>query len=116
MVIETPALASALYNAPPDGQASLGGASPSPSINWAAACPPLAVPVTPRLSRKGNRGGGGSTRGGPSSRGGSQAWSSFYNPWTGTISMWPGQSPSASRPPVPALLIAPPYGVPAPPS
>jgi hypothetical protein len=28
MVIETPALASALYNAPPDGQASLGGGKP----------------------------------------------------------------------------------------
>jgi hypothetical protein len=43
-----------------------------------------------------------------------QGWSSFYNPWTSTISMWPGQAPSASRPsaPAPALLTMPPYGAP----
>jgi hypothetical protein len=37
----------------------------------------------------------------------------FYNPWTGTISMWSGQTPDASRPPAPALLTTPPaYDVP----
>jgi hypothetical protein len=56
-----------------------------------------------RRSRKGERGG-------PSGRGGGQAWLSFYNPWT--ISMWPGQAPSASCSPAPVLLTAPPYGVP----
>jgi hypothetical protein len=40
------------------------------------------------------------------------AWPSLYNPWTGTIAMWPGQAPRASRPPAPALLTVPPYGVP----
>jgi hypothetical protein len=48
----------------------------------------------------------------PPGRGGGQAWSSLYNPWTGTIAMWPGQAPRASRPPVPTLLTVPPYGVP----
>jgi hypothetical protein len=45
--------------------------------------------------------------------GGGQAWPSLYNPWTRTIAMWPGQAPRASRPPAPALLTVPPYGVPA---
>jgi hypothetical protein len=56
--------------------------------------------------------GGGSTRGASTGRGGSQGWPSFYNPWTGIISMWPGQAPSAPRPPVPALLTMLPYGAP----
>jgi hypothetical protein len=47
------------------------------------------VPAAPRRAstadrgrrpRKGDRGGGGSTRGGPSGLGGGQAWLSFYNP------------------------------------
>jgi hypothetical protein len=45
-------------------------------------------------------------------RGGGQAWPSLYNPWIGTIAMWPGQAPRASRPLAPALLTMPPYGVP----
>jgi hypothetical protein len=45
-------------------------------------------------------------------QGGGQACSSLYNPWTGTIAMWLGQAPRASRPSVPALLTVPPYGVP----
>jgi hypothetical protein len=57
---------------------------------------------------KGGRGGGSSTCGGSTGRGGGQGWSSLYNPWIGTISMWPGQAPSVSRPPAPALLTAPP--------
>ena len=40
------------------------------------------------------------------------AWPSFYNPWTGTIAMWPGQAPSASGPSALALLTAPHYGMP----
>jgi hypothetical protein len=83
--------------------------------------PTTAVPAAPRQasatdgsrrSRKGGRGGGGSSRGGPPGRGGGQAWPSLYNPWTGTIAMWPGQAPRASRPPAPALLTVPPYDVP----
>jgi hypothetical protein len=90
--------------------------------------PPLAFPTTVtatprhastteggRRPRKGGRGGGSSSRGGTTGRGGGQSWLSFYNPWTDTIFMWPGQTPGASRPltPTPALLIMPPaYGVP----
>jgi hypothetical protein len=112
MVIEAPTPAPTLYNAPPDGQAPSG----APPLTRAPAHPPLMVPVAPRpasitdggrRSRKGGRGGGGSTRGGPSGRGGSQACPSFYNPCTGTISMWLGQTPSASCPPASALLTAP---------
>jgi hypothetical protein len=44
-------------------------------------------------------GDGSSNRGGSTGRDGGQGWPSFYNPWTGTISMWPGQAPNASRPP-----------------
>jgi hypothetical protein len=64
-----------------------------------------------RRPRKGGR-GGGSSRGGSTGRGGGQSWSSFYNPWIGTISMWPGQGPSASRPTSPALQTTPPYSMP----
>jgi hypothetical protein len=40
-------------------------------------------------SRGRKSGRGGTSRGRGSSPGGSQ-WPSFYNPWTGTIRMWPG--------------------------
>jgi hypothetical protein len=67
-----------------------------------------------RRPRKGGRGGDNSTHGGSIGRGGGQSWPSFYNPWTDTISMWPGPAPSASRPPAPAptLLTTPIYGTP----
>jgi hypothetical protein len=45
-----------------------------------------------------NSGRSGTTGGRGSSPGGSQ-WPSFYNPWTGTIHMWPGPSAGASAPP-----------------
>jgi hypothetical protein len=115
MASEAPA--PALYSAPLGGQAI-------PSTG-ASTCTPPVVPAAPRQtpaadggrrSRKGSRGGGGSSRGGPSGRGGGQVWPSFYNPWTGTIAMWPGQTPNASRPPAPALLTVPPYGLPLTPS
>jgi hypothetical protein len=121
MVYEAPAPAPALYSAPPVGQAPSRGQAPRPPSTGAPTRPTPAVPVAPRQasasddsrrSRKGGHGGGGSSRGGPPGRGGGQAWSSLYNPWTGTIAMCPGQAPRASRPPAPALLTVPPYDVP----
>jgi hypothetical protein len=55
-----------------------------------------------------NNGSGGSSN---NSRG-APAWPSFYNPWTGTISMWPGMRPPPQQPAHPlqhALLTAPVY-------
>jgi hypothetical protein len=48
-----------------------------------------------RRPHKGDRGGVGPTRGGSTGRGG-LVCPSFYNPWTGTIFMWPGSATSAS--------------------
>jgi hypothetical protein len=113
------------------------GPSPRTPSTGALARPPAVAHVGPRPAstaddshhpHNGGHGGGSSTRGGSIDWGGSKGWPSFYNPWTATISMWPGQALSASRPltPVPALLIncapynapssraygLPPYGVP----
>ncbi|XP_008656841.2 uncharacterized protein [Zea mays] len=121
METEAPAPAPPLYSSPPGGQAPSREQAPRSLSIGAPTRPPPAVPAAPRSastanggrrSRKGGRGGGGSTRGGPFGQGGGQAWPSFYNPWTRTISMWSGQASSASYPPVLALLTAPPYGVP----
>jgi hypothetical protein len=46
--------------------------------------------------RRVTRWGDGSSHGGPIGRDIGLMWSSFYNPWTGTISMWPGLAMSAS--------------------
>jgi hypothetical protein len=70
MATEAPSPASALYNAPPDGQVSSGRQAPRPSSTGAPArlLPrPLRSlvqlpPPTERRPRKGGRGGGGSTR------------------------------------------------------
>jgi hypothetical protein len=118
MANEAPTPASALYSAPTSGQPPSGGQATRPPLTGAPTRPPPTVPVAPRpasttdggrRSRKGDRGGGGPSRGG---RGGGHAWLSFYNPWTGTIAMWPGQALRASRPLAPALLTAPHYGMP----
>jgi hypothetical protein len=113
MDTEAPAPAPALYSATPDSQAPSGGQAPRPPWTGAPVAPrPTSTADGGRRSRKGGRGGGNSTRDGSSGQGGCQAWLSFYNPWTRTISMWSDQALSASRPPSPALLTAPPYGVP----
>jgi hypothetical protein len=120
---EAPAPAPPLYSARRGGQAPSGGGGqvPRPPSTGATTCTPPAAPATPRPasntdggrhSRKGSNGNGGSTQDGPSGRGGGQAWPSFYKLWTGTIALWSGQAPSASCPPTPALLTAPPHGVP----
>jgi hypothetical protein len=121
MANEAPTPASALYSAPTSDQPPLGGQATRPPLIGAPTRPPPTVPPAPcpasttdggPRSHKGGRGGGDPSRGGPSGRGGGHAWPSFYNPWTGTIAMWPGQAPSASRPPAPALLTTPHYDMP----
>jgi hypothetical protein len=113
MANEAPTPASALYSTPTSGQPPSGGQATRPPSTGAPTRPPPAVPAAPRpasttdggrRSRKGGRGDGGG--------GGGHAWPSFYNPWTETIAMWSGQAPRASRPPAPALLTAPHYGMP----
>jgi hypothetical protein len=105
-----PALA--LYSATTGTQASSWGQAPRTSStgapNRAPAPTPRHTPTTDgdRHPRKGGRGGGSSSRGGTTGRGGGHTWQSFYNPWTDTISMWPGQTPGASRPPAPAPALS----------
>jgi hypothetical protein len=117
MANEAPTPASAPYSAPTSCQPPSGARPPvlrRPRLLPAVPAAPHPASTTDggRRSRKGGRGGGGPSRGGPSSRGGGHAWPSFYNPWTGTIAMWPSQAPSASHPPASALLTAPHYGMP----
>jgi hypothetical protein len=125
MTIEAPT--PALYSATPGAQASSGGLAPRAPSTRTPARPFTAAPTDPRQHStidggrrpyKGGHGGGSSSRGGSTDRGGDQSWPSFYNPWTGIISMWLGQAPSASRPPAllttPPAYNMPPYGVPRP--
>jgi hypothetical protein len=96
METEAPTPASALYSAPPSGQAPSWarplalrrlGMPPAfhPSTGDATRIPPAAPrPASNtdrgRRSHKGSRRSSGYTRGSPSGRGGGQAWPSFYNP------------------------------------
>jgi hypothetical protein len=63
----------------------------------------IAAPTTALYSAP-RGGGGGRGRGCKSGRGGwghspgGSQWPSFYNPWTGTIQMWPGPSAGTSAP------------------
>ena len=81
-----------------------------------------APPAKSRRSRGGGKGSGGQgssgqTSGGQGSQSGTSStaqnrttpsWPSFYNPWTGTIQMWPGPrpplAPLPTRPPQQAML------------
>jgi hypothetical protein len=125
MTIKAPTPAPALYNTSSGAQVPSGGQAPLTPSTGALARPPAATPVAPRPAstaddghrpRKVGRGGGSSNRGGSTGQGGGQGWPSFYNPWTDTISMCPGQAPHAFCPsaPAPALLTppAPAYGMP----
>lgn len=66
----------------------------------------------------GNGAGGRRCRRGGRNGNGNNPWPSFYDPWTGTIQMWPGgQRPRAPHPGAPqqALITGPPqFTVPAP--
>jgi hypothetical protein len=60
---------------------------------------------------KNNGSSGYSNNSGNNSRG-TPVWPSFYNLWTGTISMWPGMRPPQQQPACPpyhAVLAAPAY-------
>jgi hypothetical protein len=117
ITIEAPTPVPTLYSVTPGAQASSGGQAP-PALRQPPPPPRLAPchgPCGPssgfhRRQRssppQGRAWGGSSTRGGSTSRGGGQGWTSFHNPWIGTISMWPNQAPSASHHPAPALLTA----------
>jgi hypothetical protein len=98
---ETTSPAPALYNASLGGEVPSRGQAPRPSLIGAPTCPNSTVSMTPHPAhtadggchpRNDDRVSGGSTWGGPSGRGGDLALPSFYNPWTGNISMWSGQA------------------------
>jgi hypothetical protein len=84
-----------------------GLASPSYSSRGVPSClsAPPSSSDTPRLTtntggaRRRRQGGRGSGPGGPPATYGGDLWASFYNPWTGSISMWPRPpaSPPSSR-------------------
>jgi hypothetical protein len=67
-------------------------------------CPPAAPPSLAPNTNNGGKGKGKGKRKGKGKNNGSgdssnnnrgaPTWPSFYNPWTGTISMWPGMRPS----------------------
>jgi hypothetical protein len=103
LTLETmsPTSAMTLYGVPSSGQA------PHPPSTGAPARPPTAPPLEllVRLlalmgspAPQGGRVSGVSTRDGPTSHDSGPALPSFHNPWTGTISMWPGPATGASTP------------------
>ena len=67
--------------------------------------------------RRGGRGHGGAQAGTQAGPPNGQQWPSFFNPWTGSIQMWPGSNPGGSRgpPPQQALMAGVPPGYFAPP-
>lgn len=88
--------------------------APPPSAPTAlTAGPPSPAPTSGggRCRRKNKGANGGPVPGGGGSRGGAAptsgaspaaggaTWPSFYNPWTGTIQMWPGPRPSSATAP-----------------
>jgi hypothetical protein len=126
MTIEAPAPASALYNAPPGGQAPSGGHGPRTSSTGGSARSPATTPAAPhpasttdgkRHPRKGGRRGGSSTHGGSTGRG-RPGLAVGLQPLDRYHLHVAGSGPSTSHPPVPApaLLTAPTYGAPSPPA
>jgi hypothetical protein len=69
---------------------------------------------------RGRKSGRGGLPGGRGHSPGGFQWPSFYNPWTGTIQMWPGPSTSTSAPrpatPQQVFFAAPPPAAPSAPS
>ena len=117
----TQAMALAASTVPPRAPTSVTGGSGS---GGAAASQggSSAPPAKSHRSRHGGKGFGsqgsyGQASGGQGSQSGTSStaqnrttpsWPSFYNPWTGTIQMWPGPrpplAPLPARPPQQALL------------
>jgi hypothetical protein len=100
----TTAPATALYSAPRAAPSDSGEVpaprTPAPLPSGALRQTACFVGARSRgrdRGRKGGCSGGGPSGGRSGSLGGSQ-WPSFYNPWTGTIHMWPGPSAGASAP------------------
>jgi hypothetical protein len=115
--------ASSFYSAPsgagrpPQQLLPLRPPQQEPPCSQVASPPPVPNPNTGGKGKgkekgkgKNNHSGGFGNSSGNNSRG-APVWSSFYNPWTGTISMWPGMCPpqQPARPPQHALLVAPTY-------
>lgn len=88
----------------PTGVPPRQSAPPPPSV----APRPTTIPGSGRRRRKGGRGRGGGSGGPPATRG-PGSWPSFYNPCTGSISMWPGLPAGHARPPfsLPSTLLHP---------
>lgn len=98
-------------SAPPPAKPS----PPFPQSGWPLRPPAPAPPNSSNRAKgkgrgRGSRGKGGGTQGfsgTPASAAPTRpGWPSFYNPWTGTINMWPGPRPPQARPPQHALLAA----------
>jgi hypothetical protein len=89
MTIEAPTPAPALYSATTGAQASSKGQAPRTLPTGAPARPPAATLAAPRPASTAD----GGRRPARADVGGGHGWTSFYNPRTGTISMWPGQAP-----------------------
>jgi hypothetical protein len=115
--------ASAFYSAPSRGgcppQQQLPPCPSSQEPPCPQAAPPLPAPNPNNSSKgkgKGKRKGKGKNNGSGNNSGnnsrGTPAWPSFYNPCSGTISMWSGMRPpqqQMARPPQHTLLAAPVY-------
>jgi hypothetical protein len=118
--------ASAFYSAPSGGgrppQQQLPPRPPPQEPPCPLAAPPPPAPNTNNGGKgkgkgkgkaKGkNNGSGGSGNNSSNNNRGAPTWPSFYNPWTGTISMCPGMRSSQQQPAYPpqhALLAAPAY-------
>jgi hypothetical protein len=108
-------VSTALYSANPGGQALW---VPTPAFRGVPlARVPLHRPLSPppdyhprqwSSSSQGSRGRGGGSGGPPAARG-PGSWPSFYNPCTGSISMWPGLPAGHARTPLslPSTLLHP---------
>lgn len=87
---------------PASGQATaLGGRSTAPPVvTHGATSSSCRSSSANRRRRRNNRDGNNNGGGKSGTTGAPSGWPSFYNPWTGTIQMWPGPQQSAgARPP-----------------
>ncbi|WVZ58081.1 hypothetical protein U9M48_008389 [Paspalum notatum var. saurae] len=93
--------------APSASAPSIAAVPPAPTA-LAAGPPPSAPSSGGNRRRRKGKSGGGSTDGtaapGAAPTGGG-TWPSFFNPWTGTIQMWPGPRPPTAPTPRPQALL-----------
>jgi hypothetical protein len=88
----TSAPATTLYTAPRTAPPDSGGSL------FTALRPHRPLKLLASLLAPGGGGGRGGPSGGRSSSPGGSHWPSLYNPWTGTIHMWPGPFAGAGAP------------------